>query len=210
MDYAQRHGEPQKVSMRVGGDLNEIWIDLGRREWNAVRIAAKGWRVVPHAGVPFVRTVTMLPLPLPQHGGSIQDLRKVLNVRAEDFVLVTAWLLQALNPIGDYPFINVHGESEVGKTFMCNIILRTVDPRTTELRKLRRIEDLLISAKNNWISGIRQFQLDVQRFRRHLLYDRNRNFIRCQSPLHGRRGAHIYCKETSDLQWHSWRPDGEK
>jgi hypothetical protein len=48
-------------------------------------------------------------------------------------------------------------ESEVGKTFMCNIILRTVDPRTTELRKLRRIEDLLISAKNNWTLGFDNF-----------------------------------------------------
>jgi hypothetical protein len=155
--YAQCQGEPQKVSMRVGGDLNEIWIDLGRREWNAVRVTGEGWQVVPRAGVPFVRTATMLPLPRPQRGGSIQDLRKVLNVRTEDFVLVAAWLLQALNPIGDYPFINVHGESEVGKTFMCNIILRTVDPRTTELRKLRRIEDLLISAKNNWTLGFDNF-----------------------------------------------------
>jgi hypothetical protein len=62
-----------------------------------------------------------------------------------------------LNPVGDYPFINVHGESEVGKTFMCNIILRTVDPRTTELRKPRKVEDLLIAARNNWTIGFDNF-----------------------------------------------------
>src|SRR5262245_49961193 len=82
-----------------------------------------------------------------------RDLKRVRNVRDEDFVLVAAWLLQVLNPVGDYPFINVHGESEVGKTFMCNIILRTVDPRTTELRKPRKIEDLMIAARNNWTIG---------------------------------------------------------
>jgi HAMP domain-containing protein len=52
---------------------------------------------------------------------------------------------------------NVHGESEVGKTFMCNIILRTVDPRTTELRKPRKVEDLLIAARNNWTIGFDNF-----------------------------------------------------
>ena len=62
-----------------------------------------------------------------------------------------------LNPVGDYPFINVHGESEVGKTFMCNIILKTVDPRTTELRKPKKVEDLLIAAKNNWTIGFDNF-----------------------------------------------------
>src|SRR5262249_46771418 len=90
-------------------------------------------------------------------GGSIQDLKRVLNVQPSDFVLVAGWLLQALNPVGDYPFINVHGESEVGKTFMCNVILRTVDPRTTELRKPRKVEDLLIAARNNWTIGFDNF-----------------------------------------------------
>src|SRR5262245_46634524 len=155
--FAQNQGEPRTVSMRVGGDSNEIWIDLGRREWNAVKVTAEGWSVVRNARVPFIRTATMRPLPIPQPGGSIQDLRRVLNVQPSDFVLVAAWLLQTLNPVGDYPFINVHGESEVGKTFMCNIILRTVDPRTTELRKLKKIEDLMVSAKNNWTLGFDNF-----------------------------------------------------
>src|SRR5262249_58910962 len=39
-----------------------IWIDLGRREWNAVRVTLDGWQIVPNASVPFVRTGTMLPL----------------------------------------------------------------------------------------------------------------------------------------------------
>src|SRR6516162_6303753 len=40
---------------------------------------------------------------------------------------------------------------------MCNIILRTVDPRTTELRKPRKVEDLLIAARNNWTIGFDNF-----------------------------------------------------
>jgi putative DNA primase/helicase len=155
--YAQRQGEPQKVSMRVSGDEEVIWIDLGRRDWSGVKVTKDGWQVVREMYVAFVRSGTMLPLPIPRRGGDIRELGRVLNVRKEDFVLVAAWLLQVLNPVGDYPFINVHGEAEVGKTFMCNIILRTVDPRTTELRKPRRVEDLLIAARNNWTIGFDNF-----------------------------------------------------
>jgi hypothetical protein len=155
--YAQRQGEPRKVSMRVGGDEEVIWIDLGRQDWNGVKVTKEGWQVVRKMDVAFVRSGTMLPLPIPRRGRDIRELGRVLNVREEDFVLVAAWLLQVLNPVGDYPFINVHGESEVGKTFMCNIILRTVDPRTTELRKPRKVEDLLIAARNNWTIGFDNF-----------------------------------------------------
>jgi hypothetical protein len=155
--YAQRQGEPRNVSMRVGGDEEVIWIDLGRRDWRGIKVTKDGWQEVREMDVAFVRGGTMLPLPIPRRGGDIRELGRVLNVREEDFVLVAAWLLQVLNPVGDYPFINVHGESEVGKTFMCNIILRTVDPRTTELRKPRKVEDLLIAARNNWTIGFDNF-----------------------------------------------------
>ena len=156
--YAQRHGgEPRKVWMRVGGDEREIWIDLGDKDWSAIHVTAKGWRIVPNAGVMFVRTPTMLPLPIPVRGGDVRLLKGVMNVREEDFVLVPAWMLQVFNPIGDYPFINVHGASELGKTLMCNFILKVVDPRTTELRKPKKVDDLLIAARNNWTMGFDNF-----------------------------------------------------
>ena len=56
---------------RVGGNDKVIWIDLGGDDWRAVRVSAEGWRVVSDPGVAFVRTGTMLPLPDPVRGGSI-------------------------------------------------------------------------------------------------------------------------------------------
>jgi hypothetical protein len=105
--YAQRQGEPQEVWMRVGGDEEVIWIDLGRSDWSGVKVTRNGWHVVKEMGVSFVRGGTMLPLPIPKRCGNIRDLKRVLNVQEADFVLVAAWLLQVLNPIGDYPFIKV-------------------------------------------------------------------------------------------------------
>ena len=48
--------------------------------------------------VRFVRTPGMLPLPVPEKGGSIETLRSLVNVADEqDFVLVVAWLLAAMH-----------------------------------------------------------------------------------------------------------------
>jgi hypothetical protein len=87
--------------MRVGGDEEVIWIDLGRSDWSGIKVTRNGWHVVKEMGVPFVRSGTMLPLPIPRRGGNIRDLKRVLNVPEADFVLVAAWLLQVLNPVGD-------------------------------------------------------------------------------------------------------------
>src|SRR5262249_12710833 len=98
--YAQHQGEPQEVWMRVGGDEEVIWIDLGRSDWSGVKVTRNGWQVVKRMDVAFVRGGTMLPLPIPRRGGNIRDLKRVLNVQEADFVLVAAWLLQVLNPVG--------------------------------------------------------------------------------------------------------------
>lgn len=83
----------------------------------------------------------------------MQDLRRVMNIQPGDISLVAAWLAQAWNPIGDYPFIDACGDSETGKTFACVTLLTTIDPRTTKLRRLRNVDDLLTGAKNNWTLG---------------------------------------------------------
>jgi hypothetical protein len=151
--YALRHGATQDVAMRVGGDEGVIWIDLGTRDWSAIKVTAEGWDVVRDVGVPFVRSETMLPLPRPSRDGSFRDLLDVLNIKEEDLVLIAGWLQQVLNPIGDYPFVNVFGDSEMGKTFLCITLLMVVDPRTTKLRKLSSDEDLMVAALNNWALG---------------------------------------------------------
>ena len=61
--------------MRVGGDEEVIWIDLGRRDWNGVKVTKDGWQVVKKMDVAFVRSGTMLPLPIPRCGG-LRDLRE--------------------------------------------------------------------------------------------------------------------------------------
>src|SRR4029077_15223303 len=118
-----RFKEEFQPAMRVGGNYETIWIDLGGPDWKTIKVTAEGWDPVPHANVAFVRNGTMLELPTLQRGGSIKLLQKVISVRPEEFVLVPAWQLQALNPEGPYPIMNVHGETGDGKTWTCERIV---------------------------------------------------------------------------------------
>jgi hypothetical protein len=57
-------------------------------------------------------------------GGSLEALKRVLNVATEDFPLPVGWLLQTWNPIGPYPLIDISGKSGVGKTLTLEMLLR--------------------------------------------------------------------------------------
>jgi hypothetical protein len=145
----------REPAIRVGGDYKVIWVDLGGEDWRVVRVTPDGWDIVTGAEVAFVRGGTMLALPEPTRGECYQMLEGVLNLRPEDLVLVAGWHLQTFNPIGPYPLINVCGASEDGKSTTSKNLLRTTDPNSTGLRRpSRKIEDILLAAKNNWIIGL--------------------------------------------------------
>src|SRR5215471_6433103 len=65
----------------------------------------------------FRRPPGLLPLPTPQRGGSIMALQSLLNLDSyDDFILIIAWLLAALRPIGPYPLLALAGEQGSAKT----------------------------------------------------------------------------------------------
>jgi hypothetical protein len=152
---ATSNGDERKPAIRVGGDREVIWIDLGGADWKAVRVTAEGWEVEPDPDVAFLRTGTMLPLPKPKRGGSVLSLGKVINVRPKDLVLVAGWMLQALNPTGAYPIINIHGSSEDGKSTANKKIRQTIDPQEAQIRRAsRKIDDLIIAGRNGWVIAL--------------------------------------------------------
>jgi hypothetical protein len=82
-------------------------------------------------------------------------LGRVLNLKPGDLVLAGGWHLQALNPIGPYPMVNVCGASEAGKSTTSKYFLRATDPNSAGLRRpSRKVQDMLLAAKNNWIIGL--------------------------------------------------------
>ena len=107
-------GRERAVYVRVGAHDGSLYLDLADTRWRAIEIDGDGWRIVDHAPIPFRRAAGMLTLPEPVHGGSINELRKFLNVNENDdqsedsryFVLSVAFVLAALRergPAGRWP-----------------------------------------------------------------------------------------------------------
>jgi len=150
---AQFDAPERTVHVRVAECQGRIYLDLADKEWRAVEIGADGWRIVSAPPVRFRRAAGMLPLPLPQKGGSIHALARFLNLpTANNFTLAVAWLLATLRPSGPYPLLAVAGEQGSAKTTLTKILRALVDPNPAPARSLPREErDLMIAANNGHI-----------------------------------------------------------
>ena len=95
----------------------------------------------------------MLPLPLPERGGSIETLQSFLNLASRnDFVLIVAWLLAALRSGGPYPLLAISGEQGSAKTVLSKLLKALIDPNAAPVRALSREErELMIAANNGYV-----------------------------------------------------------
>ena len=71
---AQFEGSEREVRVRLAEHAGHIYLDLADECWRAVEIGPDGWRVIGSPPVRFRRAAGMLPLPMPQAGGSIEEL----------------------------------------------------------------------------------------------------------------------------------------
>jgi len=149
-------GVERPVNVRLAEGGGAIWLDLANDQWQAVEIDASGWEVVNDCPVRFIRPRGMLPLPVPERGGSVDDLRPFLNVGSDDdWLLVATWLIAALRPRGPYPVLGIHGEQGSAKSTTCRMLRALVDPNEAALRSEPRDErDLVIAASNGWLVAL--------------------------------------------------------
>src|SRR5262249_41587134 len=121
--------------------------------WRAVETGPAGRRVMGWPPVRFRRASGMLPLPVPQGGGAIEELASFLNLPSRnDFVLVVAWLLATLRAGGPYPVLAISGEQGSAKTVFSKLLKALIDPNVAPLRALAREErDLVIAASNSHV-----------------------------------------------------------
>jgi hypothetical protein len=150
---AQFDGSERAVHIRLAEHAGHIYLDLADEHWRAVEIGPDGWRVIGCPPVRFRRPAGMLPLPLPQQGGSIEALNSFLNLASrDDFVLIVAWLLAALRSSGTYPLLAISGEQGSAKTVLSKLLKALIDPNAAPVRSLSREErELMIAANNGYL-----------------------------------------------------------
>ena len=128
------------------------FLDLGDSTGAAVKICTSGWQVVDRPDVQFKRPEGHLSLPVPSRDGSIELLRKFVNVSDQDFRLVVAWLTAALRPVGPYPILSIHGEQGSAKSTLARVLRMLIDPRECPLlAEPASTRDLMITALNEWL-----------------------------------------------------------
>jgi hypothetical protein len=96
-------GAEKVTAVRIAEHEGRIYLDLVDDQWQAVEVTSDGWTVVADPPIKFVRRRGMLPLPIPVHGGSINELRGLVNAGDDRmWRLLVAWLVMAFHPCGPY------------------------------------------------------------------------------------------------------------
>jgi hypothetical protein len=145
-------GEECPVHLRVAEHGGRLYLDLCDRAWRAVEIDDRGWRIVDRPPPKFRRTRGAQPLPEPEHGGSLEELRPFFNVDHYGWILIRAFLIAALRPGFPLPILVAKGEQGAGKSTACRVISSLIDPRTSALRGVpREVHDLTAAARNSWL-----------------------------------------------------------
>ncbi|GLK69786.1 bifunctional DNA primase/polymerase [Hansschlegelia plantiphila] len=141
-------GASYVVNNRVAGDDEIVEIDLGTSDGRTVVIVGGGWRVSQEPRSKFARGSGYSALPEPVGGGKLSDLQELLGLSMENFLLVIAFIINALKPGGPFFILLVEGEQGSGKSFICEIIKRILDPnKAGRLRLPDNERDLMIQAK---------------------------------------------------------------
>ncbi len=149
---ARHHGPQHDVFIRLARVGQVVWLDLGRPEWDAVKITAEGWSIVADPDVKFRRSRGLLALPIPVRGtNSLTTMLKAL-INVSDPMLLIAWLVGALRGRKPYPILNINGEQGTAKSSAQRYLRRIIDPNTADLRlPPKEPRDIMIAALNSHV-----------------------------------------------------------
>jgi hypothetical protein len=107
-----------------------------------------------HAPILFRRTELTSPLPAPDTGGRIEDLRRIVNVTEADLPLFVGWLLAVLFDI-PRPILFLTGEQGTGKSTAAKNTAQLVDPSPAPLRAgPRDIEGWIVAAAGSQVVAL--------------------------------------------------------
>jgi hypothetical protein len=152
--HAVHDGNCHPVHVRLAESKGKIYLDLGSDRFDVVEIGPDDWRVlVDQNVVKFRRPSGMAALPYPKEGGSIERLKRYINLaNPEDWTLIVGFILGCFHPSGPYPTLAVTGEQGTAKSTLLKAIKAVTDPSTAPLRSApKELRDLAISANNSWI-----------------------------------------------------------
>lgn len=147
--------DAERLYLRVAEHESLYYLDLGDATGRAVQLHPSGWRVVDTPPVLFRRTQLTGALPVPEPGGELSDLWRLLNVAERDRPLVLAWLVAALLPDVPHPVLAFRGEQGSGKSTATRTVAALLDPSPAQVRKPPRdVDGWVTAAAGSWLVGV--------------------------------------------------------
>jgi hypothetical protein len=181
----------------AGGPV--IYLDIGDETGRAFRIDHAGWTVADQPPVKFIRPeggVGVLPMPEP--GGSIDDLKKMLNLRGDrDFILAIAWVLGCYQPVYALLQALLLGRHGSAKTSAMRRLCALIDPLLNEPSEpVREDRELIIVAQNRYI----------QAYDNVIKITASRSAALCRMSTGGSQQGRILYTTTGSYSLHARRP----
>jgi energy-coupling factor transporter ATP-binding protein EcfA2 len=162
LDVVEAYAEQEEAvtvairSAQVGDD--RIVLDLGDADGNVVEITPAGWRVIKATeSTPlFRRSEATAALPIPVRGGSMDSLREILGLAADDrrWMLARGWMVGSLFSEVPRPLLWATGPQGSGKSTRARMILSMIEP-TEALGKTpgKNERDDAVSARGRYLTS---------------------------------------------------------
>jgi hypothetical protein len=121
---------PQPVFLRMARHgTDTIVVDLGTDTGHCAVITPNGWTIEGSAPVLFRRSGLIHPFPKPTPGGTLDPLRKLINLTEEDWRLAIGWVVAAYFCHIPHPILFVQGEQGTAKSNLMRALLSLIDPQ---------------------------------------------------------------------------------
>lgn len=134
-------GKEYEMHVRKAEVDGKIFVDIGDQSWRAIEISSDGWKIINECPVKFRRSKNSLPLPIPEKGGEIDELRELINAQTdENWILILAWLSQAFWCRGPYAHLYLRGTQGTAKSYMMQTLKAISDPSLAIKRRLPKSE----------------------------------------------------------------------
>ena len=129
----------REVHLRIAQHEEKIYLDLGTPDWKAIEIDSIGWRIDLRSTRAILATGFTASAPFdPIAGGSLTELRDLLNVRRTRHGLLTiTFLLFCFCPNKTYPVLVLSAHRGSGKTVAAEMLKGLIDPGKAPLIKLQ-------------------------------------------------------------------------
>jgi len=163
-------GPEIKLNLRIAAEHDStIWYDLANNDWQAVKITPDGWEVVDNPPILFRRFKNTAAQVLPQPGGSLELLKKYVNLQNEDdWLLLFALIVHALVPNVPHGISIFYGDKGSAKTTAQRVIRKLIDPAHRDTMTLpQNKNELALTLTTNYapcfdnLDGLKPWQSDM-------------------------------------------------